>query len=199
MVIVTSHHHERLPDHVVENKDGIYKAVFHVPLFVGLQLVVRSSLLCCHSKSAISTPRKKASTGIIQNIRAIMLSQDIHLVADDFNGTAWCCRSRDNLSAIDEACTDFALSTPLAPHHCGELDPSRIIGLRLRFSQPFLALSVCGRSISMLHHAFSIRRQALGLRPSDQSCHHNEHFIMNVSSIRIRNGTIKRTTSGTHI
>ena len=32
-----------------------------------------------------------------------MISQEVDLVAGDFNGTAWRCRSRDNLSTIDEA------------------------------------------------------------------------------------------------
>ena len=41
------------------NKDGFCKAFFHVPLFVVLQLVVRSSLLCCPCISATFMPRKK--------------------------------------------------------------------------------------------------------------------------------------------
>ena len=66
-----------------------------------------------------------------------------------------------------------------APHHCGDLDPFRTIGLMsLVFSSP-LALSASGESINMV--LFSIPRQALGLRPSDQSCHHETwlhlHFV----------------------
>ena len=41
-----------------------------------------------------------------------LISQDIDLVAGDFNGTAWLCRSRDSLSTIDEVFTDCALPTP---------------------------------------------------------------------------------------
>ena len=44
-----------------------------------------------------------------------MISQDVDLVAGDFNGTAWRCRSRDNLSTIDEAFSDCALPTPPGP------------------------------------------------------------------------------------
>ena len=39
-------------------------------------------------------------------------SQNIDLVAGDFNGTAWRCRSRDNISTIDEVFSDCALPTP---------------------------------------------------------------------------------------
>ena len=52
---------------------------------------------------------------IIQTIRAIMISQDIDLVAGDFNGTAWRCRSRENISTTDEVFSDCALPTPPAP------------------------------------------------------------------------------------
>ena len=44
-----------------------------------------------------------------------MISQDIDLVAGDFNGAAWRCRSRGNLSTIDEAFADCALPTPPGP------------------------------------------------------------------------------------
>ena len=39
---------------------------------------------------------------LIQTLRAIMISQDVVLVAGDFYGTAWRCRSRDNISTIYE-------------------------------------------------------------------------------------------------
>ena len=44
-----------------------------------------------------------------------MISQRVDLVAGDFNGTAWRCRSRNNLSTIDEAFTDCVLPTPPGP------------------------------------------------------------------------------------
>ena len=48
-----------IQDHIVgRNKDGFYKAFFHVPLVVELQLVVRRSLLCYPCISAIFMPRK---------------------------------------------------------------------------------------------------------------------------------------------
>ena len=79
-------------------------------------------------------------------------SQEVDLVAGDFNGTAWRCRSRDNLSTIDDAFTDCALPTPPGPHtivmtwmHTGQL------GRRLRISQTTGFSSILGKCISMVH------------------------------------------------
>ena len=52
---------------------------------------------------------------IIQAVRALMISQNIDLVAGDFNGAAWRCRSRDNISTIDGVFSDCALLTPPGP------------------------------------------------------------------------------------
>ena len=103
-------------------------------------------------------------------IRTIMISQGVDSVAGDFNGTAWRCRSRNNLSTIDEAFADCALPTPLGPTPlwgpgsipnnwadvCGFLKPPG--------SDPYWKVRMYG--------AFSIPHNALGLRPTDQSCHH---------------------------
>ena len=63
--------------------------------------------------SNIYAKTKGIAKKIIQTSRAIMISQDIDLVAGDVNGTAWRCRSRDNISTIDEVFSDCAL--PKAP------------------------------------------------------------------------------------
>ena len=116
---------------------------------------------------------------IIQTLRAIMISQDVDSVAGDFNGTAWRCRSRDNLSTIDEVFADRALPTLPGPTPFWE--PGSIPNswadvcgfLKLPGSQRFWRVNK--------HGAFSISRQALGLRPSDHSCHHETwlhlHFV----------------------
>ena len=65
--------------------------------------------------SNIYAKNKGIAKKLILTIRAIMISQQVDLVADDFNGTAWRCRSRDNLSTTDEALTDCALPTPPGP------------------------------------------------------------------------------------
>ena len=99
-----------------------------------------------------------------------MISQEVDLVAADFDGTAWRCRSRDNLSTIGEAFTDCALPTPPGP--------TPLWGPR---SIPDNWADVCGFLKSPgsdrfwkvnKHGAFSILRKTLGLRQTDQSCHH---------------------------
>ena len=128
----------------------------------------------------IAAAKKKGiAKKIIQTLRAIMISRDVDLVPSDFNGTPWLCRSRDNLSTIDEVFAEGALLTPPAPPPlwepgsipnnwavvCGFLNPPG--------SQRFWKVNK--------HGAFSIPRQALGLRPNDQSCHHETwlhlHFV----------------------
>ena len=75
---------------------------------------------------------------------------------------------RNNISAIDEAFTDCAFPTPL--HHCGDLDQFRTAGLT---SVKFLYPPGSDRYWKVrMHGAFSIPRSTLGLRPTDQSCHH---------------------------
>ena len=94
----------------------------------------------------------------------------IELVAGDFNGTAWRCRSKDNISTIDEAFTDCALPTPSGPTPLW--GPGSILDNWA---------DVCGFLKSPgsyrfwkvhKHGAVSIPRKKLGVRPTDQSCHH---------------------------
>ena len=65
--------------------------------------------------SNIYAKKKGIAKKSIQTIRAIMISQEVDLVAGDFKGTAWRCRSRDNISTIDEVFSDGALPTPQGP------------------------------------------------------------------------------------
>ena len=62
--------------------------------------------------SNIYAKKKGIAKKLIQTLRAIMISQEVDLVAGDFNGTAWRCRSRYNRRTIDEVFTDCALPTP---------------------------------------------------------------------------------------
>ena len=128
--------------------------------------------------SNIYAKKKGIAKNIIQTFRAL-ISQDIESVAGDFNETAWRCRNSDNISTIDEVFSDCALRTPPGPtalwgpgftpnnwvDACGFLKP---LG-----SQRFWKVSK--------HGAFSNRRKALGLRPNDQTCHHETwihlHFV----------------------
>ena len=132
------------------------------------------------ASSAIFWPRKKViAKKIVQTMRAIMISQDIDLVAGDFNGTAWRCRSRDNLSTIDEVFSDCTLPTPAGPTPLwgpGSIPNNwaDVCGfLKQAGSQRFWKVNK--------HGAFSIPRKALGLTLNDQSCHHETwlhlHFV----------------------
>ena len=56
--------------------------------------------------------KKGVAKKLIQTLRAIMLSQEVDLVAGGFNGIAWRRRSRNNISTIDEVFMDSILPTP---------------------------------------------------------------------------------------
>ena len=55
--------------------------------------------------------KKSIAKKLILTLRAVMISQEVDLVAGDFNGTA----CRDHLSTIDEALMDSILPTPPGP------------------------------------------------------------------------------------
>ena len=150
---------------------------FHVPHFVVRQKYF--TVLSLHI-SKIYVQKKGIAKKLILTLRALMISQEVDLVAGDFNGTAWWYRSKDNLSTIHEACTDSILPTPPGrtllwgpgsiPDNwadvCGFLKPPG--------SQRFWKVNK--------HGAFSISRKTLGLRPNDQSCHHETGFIWTSST-----------------
>ena len=52
--------------------------------------------------SNIHAKNKGIAKKLILTLRAIMIGEQIDVVAGDFNGTAWRCRSRDNLRTFDE-------------------------------------------------------------------------------------------------
>ena len=119
--------------------------------------------------SNIYAPKRGIAKKLILTIRAIMIGQQNDLVAVDFNGTALRC-SRDDLRTIEEAFADCALPTPPGP--------TPLWGLG---SIPNYWADVCGflkppdsdRYWKVRMHAdFSIPCTTLGLRPTDQSCHH---------------------------
>ena len=152
-------------DHIVEGEHG----------WSGQKVF---TVLSLHINNVFAKKRGIAKN-IIQTVRALLICQNIDSVAGDFNGAAWRCRSRVNISTIDEVFSDCALPTPPGPTPlwrpgaipnnwadvCGFLKPPG--------SQRFWKVSK--------HGAFSISRQALGLRSSDQSCHHETwlhlHFV----------------------
>ena len=115
--------------------------------------------------SNIYAKKKRIAKKLILTIRAIMISQKVDLVAGDFNGTAWRCRSRNNISTIDEAFTDCALPSPPGPPPLWGLGSIFNCGRRLWISQ-----TTGFRSI--LEGAHAQPRRTLGLRPTGRSCHH---------------------------
>ena len=122
---------------------------------------------CCLSN--IYAKKRGIAEKLILTIRAIMIGQQIDVVAGDFNGTAGRCSNKDNISTIDEAFADCALPTPPGPTPLW--GPGSI---------PNNWADVCGflkppgsdRYWKVrMHGAFSIPRKNLVLRPNDQSCH----------------------------
>ena len=85
--------------------------------------------------SNIYVKKKGIAKKLIQPLRANMISQEVALVGGDFNGTAWGCRSRENLSTIDEAFAD-CLAYATGPHTVVEtrIHPEQL-GRRLWISQ----------------------------------------------------------------
>ena len=176
-----------MQDQVVEGEQGwvlqgvLSRASFRRAAASGQKAFTELSLHI----SNIFAKKRGIAKKIVQTIRAIMISQDIDLVAGDFNGTAWRCRSRDNLSAIDEVFADCALLTPPGPPPlwgpgsipnnwadvCGFLKPPG--------SQRFWRVSK--------HGAFPIPRKAAIMRRG---------FIC-TSLIGVTSGTIRLTTTGT--
>ena len=65
--------------------------------------------------SNIYAKKRGIAKKLILTIRAIMIVQQVDMVAGDFNGTAWRCSTRSYLSSIDEAFAECALPAPLGP------------------------------------------------------------------------------------
>ena len=67
----------------------------------------------------------------------------------------WRCRSRDNLSSVDEVFADCAMPAQLGPHHCRDPDPFRTVGRTFVDFLSHPVLSASGRGLSMvLSHFF---------------------------------------------
>ena len=136
-----------LQDQVVEGEQGwvlqgvLSRASFRRAAASGQKY---STVLSLHI-SNIYAEKKGIAKKLILTLRAILISQDIDLVSGDFNGTAWRCRSRDNLSTID---MKLLLIVPCLRHwapHCADPDPSRTTGQTCVDSSNNLALNVSGK------------------------------------------------------
>ena len=103
-----------LPAQVMEGEQGwvlqgvLSCAIFRRPPVSGQKYF---TVLSLHI-SNIYAKKKGIAKKLILTLRAIMISQEVDLVAGDFNGTAWRHRGKDNFSTIDEAFLDSILPTP---------------------------------------------------------------------------------------
>ena len=126
-----------LPDQVMEGEQGwvlqgvLSRAIFRRPPVSGQKYFTVSSLHISH----IYVKKRGIAKKLILTLRAIMISQVVDLVAGDFNGTAWRCRSRDNLSLLTMHLRTVPCLRHRAPHHYGDPIDSRRLGRRLRISQ----------------------------------------------------------------
>ena len=94
-----------MQDHIVEGEHGwVLQGVLSRASFrraaASSQKVF--TVLSLHINNTYAE-KKGVAKKIIRTNRALMISQDIDLVAGDSNGAAWRCRSCDNLSSITEA------------------------------------------------------------------------------------------------
>ena len=95
--------------------DGFYKLLCHVLPFGVLQPVAKQSpTVLSININNVHAKRRGIAKKIIQAVRSLVISQDIDLVEGDFNGAAWRCRSRNNLSSLMRLLL-IALPTPPGP------------------------------------------------------------------------------------
>ena len=108
-----------LPDKVMEgDQRWVGQEVLSRAFFRGQKTFTVLSL----HMSNIYAKKRCIANKLISTIRAVMLGEHVDLVGGDFNGTAWRCSNRNNISTIEEAFADSALPTApgLALHHCGD-------------------------------------------------------------------------------
>ena len=129
-----------LPDQIMEGEQGwvlqgvLSRAIFRCPAVSGQKYFTVFS----QHISNIYAKKKGIAKKLTLTLRAIMISPQVdysswwQVISMALRGV---CRSRNNLSTIDEAFTDCAFPTPLGPHtivetwiHSGQL------GKRLRIS-----------------------------------------------------------------
>ena len=118
-----------------------------------------------------------------------MIGQRIDLVAGDFNGTAWRCSNRNNISTIEEAFADCALPAPPGLYTIvGTRFDSQHAGLTFVGSLNLLNQIGIGKYDFMVLSPSHIK--TLGLRPADQSCHET---WLHLDFVDWRNSQSRRT------
>ena len=124
-----------LPDQVMEGEQGwivqgiLSRALFHRPPLSGQKTF---TVLSPH-ESNIYAQKRGVAKKLIFTIRAIMVGQQIDVVAGDFSGTAWRCSNRDNISTLDDALRIANATGPLTT--VGTRINSQQLGRRLWIPQ----------------------------------------------------------------
>ena len=131
------------------------------------------------------TKKRGIGKKLLLAIRAVMLEEHVDVVPGDFNGAAWRrATSANTLSIIEEAFADCDL--PMAPGPRPLWGPGAV---------PGAWSDVCGflkppdsneRWRVRQHGAFPIPHEALGIRQTDQSCHHE--MWLHIDFLERRNG-----------
>ena len=106
-----------LSDKVVEGDQGwVLQGVLSRASFRRRPLTGQKTftVLSLHISNIYAKERRIAKK-LILTIRAVLLGHHIDLVAGDFNGTAYRCSNRNNVSTIEEAFPNCALPTPPGP------------------------------------------------------------------------------------
>ena len=165
-----------LPDKVMEGGQGwvlqevLSRASFRRPPLNGQKTF---AVLSLHI-SSIYDKKRCIAKKLFLTIRTILLAQHVDLVMGDFNGTAWRCNNRNNISAIEEAFADCA--SPAPPGLTPLWGPRSIPGCWADVCR-FLEPPEPDRYWKVrLHGAFAIPYETPGLSPTDQNCH-NETWL----------------------
>ena len=122
-----------LPDQVMEGDQGwVLQGVLSRASFRRPPLQRPARLLRClslHVQQYLHQKNCVLQKKLILTVRAIMIGQQIDMVAGDFNGTAWRYSKRDNISTIDEAFADCAFQRRRDLHFCADPDRFQTTGL----------------------------------------------------------------------
>ena len=160
-----------LPDKVMEGDSGrvlqdvLSRASFRRQPLIGQKTFTVLSLHICN----VYAKKRGIGKKLTLTIRAVMLDENVDLVAGDFNGSAWRCSNRNNISTIEEAFCRLRHADASRPHtRVGTRTDSGQLGWRLWV--PLNLLNPIGTGKYGFTVPFSIPHEALGIRPTDQSC-----------------------------
>ena len=141
-----------------ETKAGFYRACYHVPLFVdNLSAAKKHSRSCRYTFVTYTLRNVVLGKKLILTIRAVMLDENVDLVAGDFNGAAWRCSNRNNISTIEEAFADCALPMPPSPTPLWGPGSFGATGLAFVDSSNLLNPISSGKFVNTEHSPFSMK------------------------------------------